>query len=212
MNPLPWNLTRAALESTPAPFYQHFGIPDTVCSNHEGISSRSLSHQATIGWWDLAEYAKRWENRLTDLPKLSRFSLSCCLKRADFGRVKSSQRHHFSDASEGVYSSVTYLRLVHDEDRVYCCFLFGKSRVTPLKAVSVPPLGLSAATVSVCQDEILKGELEMPLNSESVFWTDGQTACQYFVTRRTKIHDFTRSAPIELPYYEMVQAQISGTT
>ena len=141
------------------------------------------------------------------------------MKPADFGRVKSSQLHHFSDASEGVYSSVTYLPLVHDEDRrsidrlsVHYCFLFGKSRVTPSKAVSVPRLGLSAATVSVCQDKMLKGELEMPLNSESVFWTDGQTACQYFVTRRTKIHDFTRSAPVELPYYEMVQAQISGTT
>ena len=59
-----------------------------------------------------AEYAKRWENWLTDLPKLWKFALSCCLKPADFGRVKSSQLHHFSDASEGVYSSVTYLRLV----------------------------------------------------------------------------------------------------
>lgn len=101
------------------------------------------------------------------------------MKAVDFGRVKSSQLHHFSDAPEGLYSSVTYLRPVHDEDRVHCCFLFGKSRVIPLKAVSVPPLGFSATTVSVCQDKMLKEELEMPLNSESVFWTDGQTACQY---------------------------------
>ena len=48
-----------------------------------------------------------------------------------------------------------------------------------LKAVLVPRLELSAATVSVGQDKMLKGELEMPLNSESVCF--GQTACQYFV-------------------------------
>lgn len=147
-----------------------------------------------------------------DLPKLSKFALSRRLKPADFGRVKYSQLHHFSDASEGAYSSVTYLRLVQEEDRVHCCFLFGKSRVPPLKDVSVPRLGLSAATVSVRQEKMLKGELEEPLYSEALFWKDKQTAYQYFVTRRTKIHGFTRSAPIELPCYEMVQAQISGTT
>ena len=105
--------------------------------------------------------------------------MSRCLKPADFGPVKSSQLHHFSDASEAAYGSVTYHRLVSHENRVHCSFLFGKSRVTPLKAISVPRLDLSAATVSVRQDKLLKEELEKPLNCESVFWS--ATACQCFV-------------------------------
>jgi len=124
-----------------------------------------------LGWDDEipTEYTARWENWLADVPKLSEFAVSRCLKPEDFGPVKSSQLHHFSDASEAAYGSVTYLRLVSHEDRVHCSFLFGKSRVAPLKAISIPRLELSAATVSVRQDKMLKEELEMPPNCESVF-------------------------------------------
>ena len=81
-----------------------------------------------LGWDDKipAEYAARWENWLVDVPKLSEFAVSRCLKPEDFVPVKSSQLHHFSDASEADYGSVTYHRLVSHEDRVHCSFLFGK--------------------------------------------------------------------------------------
>ena len=72
-----------------------------------------------------AECTTRWESWLTDLPKLLKFAVGRCLKPEDFSQVKSSQLHHFSDASEAAYGSVTYLQLVNDEDRVHCSFLFG---------------------------------------------------------------------------------------
>ena len=145
-----------------------------------------------VGWDDEipAEYAARWENWLVDVPKLSEFAVSRCLKPEDFGPVKSSQLHHFSDASEAAYGSVTYLRLVSHEDRVNCSFLFGKSRVAPLKAISVPRLELSAATVSVRQDKMLKEELEMPPNCESVFWSDSMSVLRYVKNESTRFHTF----------------------
>ena len=145
-----------------------------------------------LGWDDEipAEYAARWENWLVDVPKLSEFAVSRCLKPEDFGPVKSSQLHHFSDASEAAYGSVTYLRLVSHEDRVNCSFLFGKSRVAPLKAISVPRLELSAATVSVRQDKMLKEELEMPPNCESVFWSDSMSVLRYVKNESTRFHTF----------------------
>ena len=145
-----------------------------------------------LGWDDEipTEYAARWENWLADVPKLSEFAVSRCLKPEDFGPVKSSQLHHFSDASEAAYGSVTYLRLVSHEDRVHCSFLFGKSRVAPLKAISVPRLELSAATVSVRQDKMLKEELEMPPNCESVFWSDSMSVLRYVKNESTRFHTF----------------------
>ena len=104
--------------------------------------------------------------------------MSRCLKPEDFGPVKSSQLHHFSDASEAAYGSVTYLRLVSHEDRVHCSFLFGKSRVAPLKTISVPRLELSAATVSVRQDRCSRKSWRCLLIVNPSF---GQTACQCFV-------------------------------
>ena len=93
------------------------------------------------------QYMARWENRLLDLPKLSSFSISRCLMPAEFGQVASSQLNHFSDASEDGCGSVSYLRLVNEEGKLHCAFLFGKSRVTPLKAVTILRLELSAATM-----------------------------------------------------------------
>ena len=84
------------------------------------------------------QYIPRWENWLLDLPKLSSFSISSCLMPAEFGQVASSQLHHFSDASEDGYGSVSYLGLVNEEQNIHCVFLFGKSPITPLKAVTIP--------------------------------------------------------------------------
>ena len=107
------------------------------------------------------QYMPRWENWLLDLPKLSSFSISRCLIPAECGQVVSSHLHHFSDASEDGYGSVSYLRLVNKEGDIYYAFLFGKSCVTPLKAVTIPRLELSAPTMSVRLDRMLKREIEI---------------------------------------------------
>ena len=100
-----------------------------------------------------------------------------------FGPVISSQLHHFSDASEVAYGSVSYLRLVNEEGRVHCAFLFAKS-------VSIPRLELSAATFSVRQDRMLKREIEMPLSNPSVFWTNSMSVLRYVKNENRRFHTF----------------------
>ena len=69
--------------------------------------------------------------------------------------------HHFSDASDIGYGQASYLRMVNEDGKVYCCLLIGKSRVTPLKFVSVPRLELTAAVLSVKISQQLKQELDI---------------------------------------------------
>ena len=47
----------------------------------------------------------------------------------------------------------------------------GKSRVAPLKQVTIPRMELTAAVVAVKIDQMLTEELQVPL-TDSVFWTD----------------------------------------
>ena len=136
------------------------------------------------------QYTPRWENWLLDLPKLSSFSISRCLMPAEFGQIASSQLHHFSDASEDGYGSVSYLRLVNEEGNIHCAFLFGKSRVTPLKAVTIPRLELSAATMSVRHDRMLKREIEIPLSMPSMFWSDSMSVLRYIKNETKRFHTF----------------------
>jgi len=102
----------------------------------------------------------------------------------------SSQLHHFSDASEAAYGSVSYLRLVNEEGRVHCSFLFAKSRLAPLKSVSIPRLELSAATLSVHHDKMLKRESEMSFSDPSVFWTDSMSVLRYVKNESKRFHTF----------------------
>ena len=117
------------------------------------------------------EYSARWQRWLTDLPKLSQFTIERFLKPANFGNIVTSQLHHLSDASETGFGSVSYLRLSDDNGNggIHCTILQGKSRLVPLKQVTIPRLELSAAVVSVQLDKVLKRELDLPLTEKSVF-------------------------------------------
>ncbi|KAL7880597.1 hypothetical protein SRHO_G00028510 [Serrasalmus rhombeus] len=124
------------------------------------------------------DLANRWCAWLSDLSQFASFSVKRCIKPEGFGPVVSAQLHHFSDASEKGYGIVSYIRIENSHGQVHCSFLLGKSRVTPLKPVTVPRLELTAATIAVKMDKLMKRELRMDLK-DSVLWTDSTTVLRY---------------------------------
>lgn len=60
------------------------------------------------------------------------------------------------DASENEYGTVTYIRMYKDENYIHIAFLFGKARVTPPKAVTIPSLELMGAVLATKVDAMLK--------------------------------------------------------
>ena len=133
-----------------------------------------------LGWDDEIPclHLSRWQAWLADLPKLSQLSVNRCVKGADLGEVVTTEIHHFCDASQCAYGAVSYLRQVNSDGQVRCSFLFGKSRLAPLKQMSIPRLELAAATVSVRLNKLLKNELEIPID-KITFWTDSMTVLRY---------------------------------
>lgn len=63
--------------------------------------------------------------------------------------------HHFADACETGYGTVTYLRMQNTEKMVHVAFLFGKARVAPLKPITIPRLELTATIVAARVDKML---------------------------------------------------------
>ena len=145
-----------------------------------------------LGWDDEIppEHLSSWVKWLDDLPKLSSFSVNRSVLPEGFGPVVLSQLHHFSDASEAAYGSVSYLRMRNAEGRVHCAFLFAKSRLAPLKSASIPRLELSAATISIRLDKMLKREIEIPLSEPSIFWTDSMSVLRYVKNEDKCFHTF----------------------
>mgnify|MGYP002803374545 CR=1 FL=1 len=75
------------------------------------------------------------------------------------------------------YGAATYLRLENVLGLIHCALLLGKSRVAPLKIVTIPRLELTAATVAVNLHKVVVRELDIPIN-ETIFWTDSRIVIQ----------------------------------
>ena len=128
----------------------------------------------------------KWRSELVLLEEMK---IRRCYKPNNFGKLKSIEVHHFSDASADGYGQCSYLRLVDDKNRIHCSFLLGKARVTPLKPVTIPRLELTAALVSVKVSQTLQEELEYDQVDE-FFWTDSKVVLGYINNEARRFHTF----------------------
>ena len=85
------------------------------------------------------------------------------LIRRTMQKITSTQLH--------TYGAVSYLRVADVAGNVKCSFIMGKSRLAPIKPITIPRMGLSAAVVSTKLDRMVRSELSLPI-SKTFFWTD----------------------------------------
>ena len=81
--------------------------------------------------------------------------------------------HVFCDASNGAYGAAVYLRTFDGEDAASVHLLYSKSRLSPIKAATVPRLELLAVLIGTRMVKFLKKELPFALNETHV-WSDSQ--------------------------------------
>ena len=71
------------------------------------------------------------------------------------------------DASEIAYGVVSYLRVIATDGSVNCTIVMAKSRLAPIKKLTVPRLELQAATLAARQNALLRKELNLDLGSST---------------------------------------------
>ncbi|XP_055950873.1 uncharacterized protein LOC129984959 [Argiope bruennichi] len=80
----------------------------------------------------------------------------------------------FSDASQGSYASVVFLRS-QKSDEVKVTLLQAKARVAPLKKINIPRLELLACLIGARLAPFIKKNLKIVISKE-YYWTDSSTA------------------------------------
>lgn len=178
-------LTRGGILSTSISVYDPFGLVAPLILLGKQILQDLCRESA--GWDDLIsnQLRPRWEQWRDELRLLEDLKIPRCYKPEEFGDPKVVELHHFSDASQAGYGQCSYLRLLNESDQAHCSLVVGKSRVTPLKSVTIPRLELTAAVVSVRVSQWLGHELDYQ-DVTQFFWTDSKVVMGYInnVTRR----------------------------
>ena len=105
--------------------------------------------------------------------------------------------HHFSDASYKGYRQCSYLWLTDERGQIHCSFVIGKSRVTPLKPVTIPRPELTAAVTSVRNSDQLRRELQFE-NTEEIFWTDSKVVLGYLANESSRFHVYVANRVREI--------------
>ncbi|XP_024893055.1 uncharacterized protein LOC112468203 [Temnothorax curvispinosus] len=135
--------SKRSILSTIAMFYDPLGwvTPVTITAK---IFMQSLWRE-TLNWDDVvsAPLLSRWKEIHSRLSHLNRLRIPRWTGlRTD---TSHAEVHGFADASNAAYAAVVYLRVVSSDGHVTITLLIGKSKVAPLKPLSVPRLELSAA-------------------------------------------------------------------
>lgn len=98
-----------------------------------------------MGWDEIPPYTicEKWLKFISDLPRLAEFNLPRYFVISDYTYC---ELHGFSDASEKGYAAVTYFRF-QKNDNYHTFFVIAKSKVSPLKNISIPRLELLGAAL-----------------------------------------------------------------
>ena len=156
-------------------------------AQHRGASLNSRVLQGP-------SYEQQWTKWMSGLEEIATIRVPRCVLPPTPAR---QQLHHFADASEKAYGVVSYLRSEDQEGRIHSNIVMAKSRLAPLKTLTIPRLELQAATLATRQDALLRRELDLDLEA-SQFWTDSTIVLQYISNQERRFHTFVANRVAEI--------------
>ncbi|KAJ8364608.1 hypothetical protein SKAU_G00134390 [Synaphobranchus kaupii] len=158
------------------------------------IQGKSLLRQlaSQVGEWDSplphdkkAEWMK-WRESLLHLQELQ-----IPRRYASFSpsSAKSKELCVFADASVKAISAVAYFKITNQDNQCDVGFVFGKSKLAPVRETTIPRLELCAAVLAVEIAEFVVSEMHLKIDSVT-FFTDSRIVLGYIYneTRRFYVY------------------------
>lgn len=181
--------TKRGILSMTSSFYDPIGFFSPVVLTAK-LVLQDIARQ-NVSWDDpVSDDIKiRWLKWLSTLCNISDVKIDRCYVPTDFGQVVRRELHYFCDASTFGYGAVAYMRTIDNRGDIHVSFVVGKSRLAPIKIVTIPRLELSAATLAVRLHTTIMHELQMEID-DIQFWTDSTTVLYYIRNKESRYKTF----------------------
>lgn len=116
-----------------------------------------------------------WKRFVHDLPCLSQLRIPRYLFNQN--KILSIELHGFSDASSKAYGACCYVRAIYEDNSLTCNLITAKSRIAPIKTVSLPRLELCGMVILAKLINRVISIFSDKLNFRSInLWSDSQVA------------------------------------
>ena len=130
---------------------------------------------------------QRWCEWKEEAPALSKFKIKRW--QSSPGKGAARELHHFCDASNVGFGTVSYLREKQEDGQINVSLLYAKSRVTPLKKITIPRLELAAAKEAVKANNTLQRALKTRID-DVFYWTDSTIVLKYINNKSKRFQTF----------------------
>ena len=152
-----------------------------------------------VDWDDTIgeEPANSWRKWLEAVKNVTSISINRCYISRFSDAVVEVQLHIFCDASEAAYGSVAYFRFSLKSGGHKCEFVLSKSKLAPIKVITLPRLELSAAVTAVRMYKTIIRETDLPVRTVR-FWTDSTLTLQYIYTKTLRPKAFVANRKKEI--------------
>ena len=143
-----------------------------------------------IGWDDgvAPELESRFKKWMQKLSSLQMINIARCYKSPQMKDFQ-VEIHTFCDGSSVGYGACSYLRLVPTHDSAEVKLVFAKSRVAPVKPMTIPRLELCAAVLAVRISLMIDKELQYS-DVRHFYYTDSKVVLGYINNSTKRFHVF----------------------
>ncbi|XP_058816580.1 uncharacterized protein LOC131679848 [Topomyia yanbarensis] len=152
-----------------------------------------------VNWDDQikSEQHEKWKTWLRVLPQVENVKVPRCYRiKTGVGEQNVMQLHVFVDASENGYAAVAYLRF-EENGEVECALIGAKTRVAPLRFVSIPRLELQAAIIGArLANDVMETHKLKP--TQRFFWSDSRDVICWINSDHRKYSQFVAVRVSEL--------------
>ncbi|XP_055943741.1 uncharacterized protein LOC129974949 isoform X1 [Argiope bruennichi] len=135
-----------------------------------------------------------WKRFYIKLSEVNNFRIQRFILLPDAIRI---EIHGFSDASERAYAAVVYLKCFTQSGQFKTSLVCSKSRVAPLKSLTIPRLELCAALLLSRLVKKIVPILQLPIDVISL-WTDSTIVLAWIKTEPYKLKTFVSNRVAEI--------------